>query len=269
MNQSPLDSASPKILIVEDNEINVKVLAAFLKKRGYSFEIALSGKAALEKCQEFHFSVVLMDCQMPIMDGFETAKKILEMYSDSIQARPSIIAVTANAMVGDRERCLASGMDDYLPKPVEFSVLEALLKKYLAKTDAVNLGDSEALSGLAFAQLQKLQETDPSLIRDILELFLTSAPASLKMMRESLETGALDEIRGQAHKLKSSAATVGAIRLSSLLVEIEKGSNILARDELAKLIDKAEKQFRIVLPELVLRFDAENKIYLARASGKK
>jgi signal transduction histidine kinase/ActR/RegA family two-component response regulator len=117
------------VLIVEDNEVNQLVLKSFVEKMGYKPRSAMNGREALKLFKENTFSIVLMDCQMPVMDGFDATKKIRKLEKSGMHI--PIIAVTANAMEGDRERCLKAGMDDYLKKPVSLGKLRTTMNKYL------------------------------------------------------------------------------------------------------------------------------------------
>jgi signal transduction histidine kinase/ActR/RegA family two-component response regulator len=121
-----------KVLIVEDNEVNQLVLKGFIKKLGYTSDSALNGEEAVTKVAEHEYDLILMDCQMPIMDGFEATEKIRHYLADKNHI--PIIAVTANAMEGDKERCLEAGMDDYLKKPVSLNLLKTTMQKYTRNT---------------------------------------------------------------------------------------------------------------------------------------
>ena len=118
-----------KVLIAEDNAINQRVVAIMLSKLGYSADVATEGTVVLEMLQKQHYDLVLMDCQMPGMDGFEATKAIRALPSDISQI--PIIAVTANALPGQREKCPAIGMNDYLSKPIQTGLLASTLRKYL------------------------------------------------------------------------------------------------------------------------------------------
>jgi len=125
-------NALGKVLIVEDNEVNQLVLKGFIKKLGYTSDSALNGEEAVTKVAEHEYDLILMDCQMPIMDGFEATEKIRHYLADKNHI--PIIAVTANAMEGDKERCLEAGMDDYLKKPVSLNLLKITMQKYTRYT---------------------------------------------------------------------------------------------------------------------------------------
>ena len=119
---------APRILMAEDNQINQRVGKLILQRAGYQIDLADDGKEALEAHEANPYDLILMDCQMPTMDGFEASRRIRAL--DAPQ--PVIVAVTANALVGERERCLNAGMDDYLSKPFQAEQLVALVKKWAA-----------------------------------------------------------------------------------------------------------------------------------------
>lgn len=137
-NYSGAVKSSPKpgaaILVVEDDRVNQQVLERMLNNLGYTADILPNGKAALTIITDFSYDAILMDCQMPVMDGFEATKEIRKMEAAGIlRKRTPIIAITANAMTGDKEKCLAAEMDDYLSKPVRLASLEKLLNKYIGR----------------------------------------------------------------------------------------------------------------------------------------
>jgi CheY-like chemotaxis protein len=127
---SPAHGGSPRILMAEDNAINQKVGKLILQRAGFNIDLVSDGNEALEAHRSNPYDVILMDCQMPTMDGFEASRQIRQLS----QPQPVIIAVTANALVGERERCLDAGMNDYLSKPFQAEQLVAVVKKWVAKT---------------------------------------------------------------------------------------------------------------------------------------
>ncbi len=124
----PLSAGQWRILMAEDNVINQRVGKLILQRAGFNIDVVCDGREALEAHQAKPYDLILMDCQMPIMDGFEASRQIRNLP----HPQPAIIAVTANALVGERERCLNAGMDDYLSKPFQAEQLIAVVKKWLA-----------------------------------------------------------------------------------------------------------------------------------------
>ena len=125
-----LESIRPEILLVEDNEVNLKVAEKLIQYIGYPFDFALNGQEALEKVKQKRYRMILMDCQMPVMDGYKCTSKIRDYEQAAGLNRTPIMAMTANAMMGDREKCLDAGMDDYMSKPLNRYILEKTLKKW-------------------------------------------------------------------------------------------------------------------------------------------
>lgn len=122
-----------RILVAEDNQINQKVIIAVLNRSGYAYVLAKDGKQALEAYSKSKFDLILMDCQMPNIDGFEATKKIRDVENQGLSKRVPIVALTANAMKGDRENCLAAGMDDFLPKPFKSRELVEKIEGWVTK----------------------------------------------------------------------------------------------------------------------------------------
>ncbi len=129
----PRTGAPLRILMAEDNAINQRVAKLILQRAGFNIDLVADGNEALEAHRMSPYDVILMDCQMPTMDGFEASRQIRQL----TQPQPIIIAVTANALVGERERCLSAGMDDYLSKPFQAEQLVAVVRKWVA----VRLGE--------------------------------------------------------------------------------------------------------------------------------
>lgn len=119
-----------KILVVEDNEINQKVVRAIFQRNNISFEMANDGDEALKKLKEQTFDLILMDCQMPVLDGYQTTKIIREEEQRANKKRCPIVAITANAMFGDKDRCLSAGMDDFLSKPFQSRQILEMIEKW-------------------------------------------------------------------------------------------------------------------------------------------
>ncbi|MEM7257225.1 MAG: response regulator, partial [Pseudomonadota bacterium] len=124
-----LKPALPRVLVVDDNEVNRRVACGYLRKLGFSCDIAEDGQQALEAVKENSYGLVFMDCQMPVMDGFDATSAIRRLAAE-YNGVP-IVALTANALAGDREKCLGAGMDDYITKPIVPAELEGILIKYL------------------------------------------------------------------------------------------------------------------------------------------
>ncbi len=227
-----------RILLVEDNPVNLLVAQKLLAVLGFDADTATDGEAALSSMESTRYDMVFMDCQMPVLDGYAATRRWRAMETESGGRPIPIVAMTANAMAGDRERCLAAGMDDYLSKPVAREQLYACLQRWLPRqpllpgpaTGSQATGDPESTSSVA--QARALPILDNSVIEElyevagadtitILQLFLEDAPGII----ERLETAATNrdsmQLRDLAHTLKSSSANVGAQALANAARRIE------------------------------------------------
>ena len=223
---SPL--SDKRILLAEDNPINQKVALLQLSKLGFTAQTVTNGREALEAASNGGgvYALVLMDCQMPEMDGFDAARAIRKAELTSGHHIP-IIAMTANAMEGDRERCIATGMDDYISKPVSLEGLKKVLYLWLRQRGGDRLMDTFTLETYPLdvpmlADLRALQvEGQPDLIGELLDLLLTVAPPLLEKIRLAGAQGDHETLYRSAHSLKGSSASVGAVALAAGLKEIE------------------------------------------------
>jgi two-component system sensor histidine kinase/response regulator len=200
------------ILVVEDNVVNQKVALGQLRNLGYEADVAGSGSAALEMVRRRSFDLILLDCQMPDIDGYDVARTIRRSEADGEHV--PIVAMTAHTMEGEREKCLAAGMDDYLTKPVSLKRLSNALVRWLGAQDEVV--DMEKMAGL-----QQLAKANPSFMRDITGLFREDALVRLHELRDSVDDGNAERLARAAHSLKSSSGNIGAARMYSLCATIE------------------------------------------------
>ena len=186
----------------------------FLRNSVISVDIVENGREALQLLAEYDYHLVLMDCQMPEMDGMEATAIIRDPGSHVRNHGVPIIALTAYALKGDRERCLAAGMDDYLTKPLDIDSLSAVLDKWLT-TPTISGPHIFDESGLL-----KRHQGNEALARVIAQLFLAKAPRYLAVLQEHLDAGNHLGVQRQAHSLKGAAATLGADRFAALAAEI-------------------------------------------------
>jgi CheY-like chemotaxis protein len=217
------------VLVVDDSEVNRRVAERMLARLGYRTQSAESGLVALNLLSLGRYAAVLMDCRMPDMDGF-TATAEIRLEEEGLRRTP-IIAMTANAQRGDRERCLAAGMDDYLPKPLQMAEMERILKHWISATPAEPLGRPASLDGRVvdtvldadvLAELHALEEPgEPSLLTELIEAFRGSAPGHVVHIEAALAAGDATAFGDAAHALKGSAAALGAARLRNAAFELE------------------------------------------------
>ena len=215
----PEDRRGPaRILVVEDNPTNQQVTRYSLEKMGLEADIASDGLEALEALERETYDLVLMDCQMPRLDGYEATRRIR---SGTHQPTIPIIAMTAHALAGDREKCLEAGMDDYLAKPVNQRLLSAILGHWLGSSGVLAMRAERAQASSDSLDVEIFREAadDPQIGRQLVEVFTRDGRRCLANVY-GLETrdGAVDTaaVRREIHTLKGSSAVVGAHRLSTL-----------------------------------------------------
>jgi PAS domain S-box-containing protein len=212
------------ILIVEDNIVNQRVIEAMLAKRGFEAECAANGREALSMLAVRSYSLVFMDCQMPELDGY--AATIAIRSRERGTDRLPIVAMTAHAMKGDRERCLAAGMDDYLSKPLRPAELDAALERWLGVPEASPadpVATENPFDALVDEARMRIFRTDyPEIVDQLIELFVESTPPLLEELREAAERGHGEDIRRTAHKLKGSCQNIGAGFMAKLAHDLER-----------------------------------------------
>jgi PAS domain S-box-containing protein len=240
----PADRAPPQILLADDNAVNQQLGLALLERLGFRADTVGNGAEVLEALARRPYDVVLMDVEMPVMDGLEASRRINQEWPAG--QRPRIIAMTANAMQGDREACLAAGMDDYLSKPIRREELAAALAR--AESRAVPTDDSlprEEVSDPDPVELSQLEADvgDASFVRELISTFLNDAPGLVGTLRTSLEQGDLEELRRAAHTLKSNGRTFGATELAALSEELEVSAQTGTLAGAADLITRVEREY--------------------------
>jgi signal transduction histidine kinase/DNA-binding response OmpR family regulator len=213
-----------RILLTEDNTVNQRLALRLLEKMGYRGDVAGNGIEAIEAVERQRYDLILMDVQMPEMDGLEATRRIVERWPEG--ERPWIVAMTAEAMQGDRERCIEAGMNDYLTKPIRPYELAAAIERTprRRRTDAAPAGGDGRSGPIDRAVLTRLSESmggDDAFVAELIEQFLADAPGYVAAAREALATHDAEAVRRAAHTLKSNAATLGASELADLSRELE------------------------------------------------
>jgi signal transduction histidine kinase/CheY-like chemotaxis protein/HPt (histidine-containing phosphotransfer) domain-containing protein len=230
-------------LVVDDNELNRRVAVEMVKRLGLAARAVGSGAAAIEAVKGEAFDFVLMDVQMPDMDGFEATQRVLEATTQS--PKPRIIAMTANALSGDRERCLAAGMSEYLTKPVRPQALAKALRVATDdKPDATEgSGITDVLDPHVLEDLRMLESTSgTALLEDLSATFRIDAPARLEEMRAAIGLADVARVKSIAHRIRGSAATLGANRVFVSATEIESTAATLGASELQALVSQLAKE---------------------------
>jgi signal transduction histidine kinase/DNA-binding response OmpR family regulator/HPt (histidine-containing phosphotransfer) domain-containing protein len=247
-----------RILLAEDNAVNQKLALKLLEKMGYGANIAGNGLEAIESLEGHSYDVILMDVQMPEMDGLEATRQIIKRWGDE---RPRIVAMTADAMQGDRERCLEAGMDEYLTKPIRTAELVGALQRAStrAKGEATSISDAsdvtEAPSGPvvdpdALTRLVESMGGDPGFVAELLDEFALDSPRMLGEAKAALVTGDADVVRRAAHTLKSNASTFGAVTLASLCAELEMNAKDGVLTAGPELLARIESEYALAVGEL-------------------
>jgi signal transduction histidine kinase/DNA-binding response OmpR family regulator len=223
-----------RVLLVEDNPVNQAVVSKALSTLGLSCITANDGREAMAEFERGRFDMVFMDCQMPVMDGYEATGRIRQLERER-NARPTpIVAMTANAMAGDRERCIDAGMDDYLPKPVSMDALRACVGAWIAPM-AMQAAEQTAAAGQAPAPAAAVPVLDQAVLNELREImqddytgllrtYLGNAPELMQQARAAIAHGDLAALVLPVHSLKSSSANVGAMQLSALAREAEQSA---------------------------------------------
>ncbi len=238
-----------QILVAEDNAVNRQVALAQLAKLGYSAMAVNDGAEAIKALEHGHYDLILMDCEMPVMDGFEATSQIRKSHQSEIP----IIAVTANAMESDRDRCLAEGMNDYLAKPMGLSELRDLLTKWLPASPLNPLkpaGAAFSASNIATgkrtfnsqALLTRLMG-DRELAGIVVSGFVGDVPSQLEKLQARLDAGDAPGIQAQAHALKGAAATVSAEDLSAIALALEDAAKTGQLTRCSELLAGAADEF--------------------------
>jgi CheY-like chemotaxis protein/HPt (histidine-containing phosphotransfer) domain-containing protein len=234
-------TSSLRILLAEDNAVNQKVALQLLDQLGYRADIASNGFEALEALERQPYDVVLMDVQMPELDGLDASRRICDHWPAA--TRPRIIAMTANAMLEDRQACFAAGMDDYVAKPIRLDDLAEALRRVRP------LGDREARAkapgnGLDAHAIDSLRELGgDGFVVEVIDTFLSDAPALVAALRTTNEQGDQEALRRAAHTLKSNGEIFGARRFSELCRELEEHARSGELDGTTELLDRIEREY--------------------------
>ncbi len=260
------ESIKGRVLVAEDQEVNQLFVTEVLVADGWEYEVAANGRLAFEAVTSRPFDVVLMDCQMPEMDGFEATRKIREAEARGDLARVSgdrlpIVALTANAVKGDREKCIEAGMDDYLTKPLDPDLLLRLLDAFCVTTaeEGSTAVSADAPMGSALGEPVEAKNKNPDdrcaiafddllqrcmgnqdLMERLLQRFIPQLQGSVDVLRELQEGGEWGPIAQQAHKLKGMASNLSAKRLADLARELEALAREKQAGEVSTLIDEIE-----------------------------
>jgi signal transduction histidine kinase/CheY-like chemotaxis protein/ligand-binding sensor domain-containing protein/HPt (histidine-containing phosphotransfer) domain-containing protein len=243
-----------RILIAEDNVINQKVALLLLQRLGYAADVAADGEETLAALRRQRYDVILMDVQMPGMDGLEAARRIREEWP--AEERPRIIAMTANALQEDRETCLSAGMDGYLSKPVLLEDLREALCRGVGTAVAAPAagtanGDVESFDPGCIDQLWQLQDrTGQELVLPIIDHFLSEAPCRLAELRQSLAARDNLKFAFAAHTFKASGAQLGAHRLAKICEDLEMRGRRVEWSGMEEIVGHLQSEIEHIVPLL-------------------
>jgi len=251
-----------RILLVEDNPINQEVAKTTLTQFGCAVDIANNGHQALDMLVADAYDLVLMDCQMPVMDGFRATELIRQREREAAEAgrpakRQAIVALTAHAISGDRDRCFAVGMDDYLSKPFARDDLIAILNRWLPvqvrapavdPSAATSAETAETAGGVidqeALGRIRALERGgSPNLVSRLVGLYLDGTPPLIERMKQARADDDFEALRVAAHTLKSSSANLGAMRLHGLCKELETQARERRWDGASERIELVDREF--------------------------
>jgi CheY-like chemotaxis protein len=253
-----------RILVAEDNSINQKVALRMLEKLGYRADVVANGREAVEALKQMPYDLILMDCNMPEMDGFDATAIIRDLEKD--EKHTVIVAMTANALRGDRDRALAAGMDDYIAKPVSQRELAALIRAWAAKirgngngthnhtapsTDARELCSHEVLDHQRLAELKDLAADEKAgWLRELVQEYLADAARRLGELHEAIESGDVAAVGRIAHALKGSSRNLGIVNVVPACEKLQAAGESGIRETFPDLLEQLAKELTRAKTEL-------------------
>ena len=242
------DAGNRHVLVVEDNEVNQMVAIGILQTLGYTSEVASDGETGVEAFRNGTFAAIVMDVQMPRLDGYAATRAIRALERDG--SHIPIVAMTAAAVAGEREKCLASGMDDFITKPVDPEQLERVLRQLLPDSDPEEgsvvperhvVEEHSALDLDRLDMLRDLAAGDTSYLDKAIGNFIERCPEAFEDIRRSVENGSPKDLTSTAHKLKGSALNLGVLTVGHLCHELEMLGDQGRTDGTARLLDDLER----------------------------
>jgi two-component system, sensor histidine kinase and response regulator len=239
-----------RVLLAEDNVVNQKVARRTVEKLGYQINVVSNGLEALAAWETGHYHLVLMDCQMPVMDGYQATREIRSREHGACHI--PIIALTADAMKGTEQHCIDAGMDDYLTKPLDRARLAETMDRYLASAaqeSQTTDGDppsprspTNADAPVNWDQFMGLTAGDPDFVDELVQLFIDSGDAALREIRAALERGDLPAIGRAAHSFKGSSANIHAHPASAVAARLETAAFAGEIDQLSQLEEQLRRE---------------------------
>jgi CheY-like chemotaxis protein/HPt (histidine-containing phosphotransfer) domain-containing protein len=237
-----------RILIAEDNPVSSGVLQSMLSSEGYGADVVEDGPGVLDALQEHRYDLLLLDCQMPGMDGDVVTRKIEER-PDIYGAKPVIVAVTADTTEAHREQCITAGMDDFVPKPVRLEGLRAGLNRWMPLIAERSASKDEfALNKLRENLVEKTGNGDDSFLSGYIDLFLRDAEERLQVMSTAFVSGDSEALRRAGHALKGSCLELGADRMARYCDDLSVAARNQNLDEVGTVIGKLDQEFARLRP---------------------
>jgi signal transduction histidine kinase/HPt (histidine-containing phosphotransfer) domain-containing protein len=249
-------AASLEILLCDDNAINQKVAVRILQQLGYKPDIAGNGREALDAIDKKRYDLIFMDVMMPEMNGLEATAEIRVRQeagaAENYKSKIIIIAMTAQAMQGDREKCIASGMDDYMAKPIRPGDVRNMIAKWTIpmqndstqnKNPAAAASSSTQAAAVDMDRLNEMAGGDKDMLRELVELFYKQTTKQLTQLEAAVREKKAEEVRHLAHSCKGASATMGMAPLAAIFFELEKMGRAAALDGAEKLVADATHEF--------------------------
>jgi CheY-like chemotaxis protein len=249
---------SLQVLLCDDNSINQKVATRILQQIGYKPDVVANGREALDALDRKKYDLIFMDVMMPEMDGLEATREIRKRQKDGLsenyKSRILIIAMTAQAMQGDREKCIASGMDDYLAKPIRPADVSGMITKWVSpKADAQDFPAAVAAAAapvdavpVEMDRLAELADGDKNTLRELVDLFNSQTTRQLSQLEAAVNANDPEQVRHLAHSCKGASATMGMTPLAAIFYELEKMGRSGVIDGAQPFLASAATEFKRV-----------------------
>jgi PAS domain S-box-containing protein len=252
--EEPALPSRARVLVVEDNSVNQLVAIGQLQRLGHECVVAANGAEALESVSRDTFDIVLMDIQMPDMDGYEATRRIRQMAES--KAKVPIIAITAHALTGEREKCIAAGMNDYLAKPVSLEQVGAVIRLWASKDsqetaaagpDLMEQDDQYVLDRERVSSFLAISRTQDGFLDELVRTFREDVPSRIDALRSAASNGDANDLALAAHALKSSSGSVGAKRMLTMASSLEQNARAGRLDGAEAAIEQLAAEFRRVV----------------------
>ena len=251
-----------QVLVVEDNVTNQAVARGMLEKFGLDIDLVANGREALQALSEVAYDLVFMDCQMPVMDGYEASRLIRDPGTGVLDSEVPIVAMTANAMKSDRDKCLRAGMNDHIAKPVDPSRMEQALTRWLpvecqldrfAATAPGPVGAAEVQARRDGADddeavfdedaLQKRMMGDEDLMRAVAEAFVVDMNGMVEQLKSHVDSGDMPNVGAMGHKIKGAAVAMGGMALGQAAREVEQAGRTDEPERLDQVLPLLERRY--------------------------